>query len=124
MKRTALTLGRGALLGLGAMALLTGAALAQTAPAAPAPTLTANKADDTWMLISTVLVLLMTVPGLALFYGGMVRTKNMLSVITQVLAILCIVCVVWFLGGYSLAFPASPWTASSSRSRWASASMN
>src|SRR5512134_485364 len=104
MKRTILTLGRGALFGLGAMALLTDLALAQTAPAATAPALAANKADDTWMLISTVLVLLMTVPGLALFYGGMVRTKNMLSIITQVLAILCIVCVVWFLWGYSLAF--------------------
>jgi ammonium transporter, Amt family len=104
MKKTILTLGRGALFGLGAMALLTDLALAQTAPAATAPALAANKADDTWMLISTVLVLLMTVPGLALFYGGMVRTKNMLSIITQVLAILCIVCVVWFLWGYSLAF--------------------
>jgi ammonium transporter, Amt family len=104
MRKTALTLGRGALLGLGAIALLTDLAFAQTAPAATAPTLTANKADDTWMLVSTVLVLLMTVPGLALFYGGMVRTKNMLSIITQVLAILCIVCVVWFLWGYSLAF--------------------
>jgi ammonium transporter, Amt family len=104
MKRSALTLGRGALVGLGALALLTQAALAQTAPAATAPALAVNKADDTWMLISTALVLLMTVPGLALFYGGMVRTKNMLSTITQVLAILCIVCVVWFLWGYSLAF--------------------
>ena len=47
---------------------------------------------------------MMTVPGLALFYGGMVRTKNMLSIITQVLAIQCIVCVVWFLWGYSMAF--------------------
>jgi Amt family ammonium transporter len=104
MKKTVLALGQGALFGLGAMALLTDLAFAQTAPAATAPALTANKADDTWMLISTVLVLLMTVPGLALFYGGMVRTKNMLSIITQVLAILCIVCVVWFLWGYSLAF--------------------
>jgi Amt family ammonium transporter len=104
MKRSALTLGRGALFGLGAMALLTGAALAQTPPAATAPTLTANKADDAWMLVSTILVLMMIVPGLALFYGGMVRTKNMLSMITQVLAILCIVCVVYFLWGYSLAF--------------------
>jgi|EndMetStandDraft_4_1072995.scaffolds.fasta_scaffold15412_4 Amt family ammonium transporter len=105
MKKTALTLGRGALLGLGAMALLTGAALAQgTPPAAKAPDLVVNKGDDAWMLISSALVLLMTIPGLALFYGGMVRTKNMLSMITQVTVIFCIVCVVWFLWGYSLAF--------------------
>jgi Amt family ammonium transporter len=102
MRKTAMTLGRGALLGLGALALLTEIAFAQATPTAPA--LVANKADDTWMLVSTILVLLMVVPGLALFYGGMVRTKNMLSIITQVLAILCIVCVVWFLWGYSLAF--------------------
>jgi Amt family ammonium transporter len=82
--------------------LLTGAAAAQTPPTAPP--LAAGKADDVWMLVSTCLVLMMVVPGLALFYGGMVRTKNMLSMITQVLAILCIVCVVWFLWGYSLAF--------------------
>jgi ammonium transporter, Amt family len=102
MRNLTLTLGRTALFGLGALALLTGAAAAQTPPTAP--TLTAAKADDVWMLVSTCLVLLMTVPGLALFYGGMVRTKNMLSIITQVLAILCIVCVVWFLWGYSIAF--------------------
>ena len=91
MKKTALTLGRGALLGLGAMALLTGAALAQgTPPAAKAPDLVVNKGDDAWMLISSALVLLMTIPGLALFYGGMVRTKNMLSMITQVTVIFCL----------------------------------
>lgn len=97
MKRFAFTLTAA----LGGLALLTGAAYAQTPPA---PELSFNKADDAWMMISTALVLLMTVPGLALFYGGMVRGKNMLSMITQVLAILCIVCVVWFLWGYSLAF--------------------
>ncbi|MBT3070723.1 ammonium transporter [Rhodomicrobium sp. Az07] len=56
------------------------------------------------MMTSTLLVLLMTVPGVALFYGGMVRTKNMLSILTQVLLIQCLVCVVWFIYGYSLAF--------------------
>jgi Amt family ammonium transporter len=56
------------------------------------------------MMVSSLLVLMMTIPGLALFYGGMVRTKNMLSIITQVMAIQCIVCVVWFLWGYSMAF--------------------
>jgi Amt family ammonium transporter len=70
----------------------------------PAPELTVNKADDAWMMISAVLVLMMTVPGLALFYGGMVRTKNMLSMITQVFAIQCIVCVIYFLWGYSMSF--------------------
>ncbi|WP_430913314.1 ammonium transporter [Methylobacterium sp. sgz302541] len=76
------------------------AAPAAAAAAAPVP----NKGDTTWMLISSVLVLLMTVPGLALFYGGLVRTKNMLSVLTQVFAIACIVCLMWVCYGYSLAF--------------------
>ncbi len=58
-----------------------------------APDLVVNKADDAWMMTSSLLVLMMTVPGLALFYGGMVRTKNMLSMLTQVLMIQCIVCV-------------------------------
>jgi Amt family ammonium transporter len=89
----------------GAAALLASALSAAPAwAAAKAPELVVNKADDAWMMISTVLVLLMTVPGLALFYGGMVRTKNMLSMLTQVLAIQCIVCVIWFIWGYSLAF--------------------
>ncbi len=83
------------------------AAAAAAEPVAP-PAITVNKADNTWMMISSVLVLLMTVPGLALFYGGLVRTKNMASVLTQVLAIVCIVCVVWFIYGYSLAFTAGP----------------
>jgi Amt family ammonium transporter len=72
--------------------------------AVTAPDLTVNKGDNTWMLISTVLVLLMTVPGLALFYGGLVRAKNMASVLTQVFAIVCLVCIVWFVYGYSLTF--------------------
>jgi Amt family ammonium transporter len=104
MRKTALTLGRGALLGLGAIALLTDLAFAQTAPAATAPALTANKADDTWMLVSTVLVLLMTVPGLALFYGGMVRKMNILATVMQSFAITCLMTVVWMVIGYTLAF--------------------
>jgi Amt family ammonium transporter len=80
------------------------AAPAATAEGAKAPDLVINKADDGWMMVSSLLVLLMTVPGLALFYGGMVRTKNMLSMLTQVFAIQCIVCVLWFVYGYSLAF--------------------
>ncbi len=88
--------------GLAAMAVSTGAVWAQAAAAAPAPV--PNKGDTTWMLISTVLVLLMTVPGLALFYGGLVRTKNMLSMLTQVFTIVCIVSLLWVFYGYSLAF--------------------
>jgi Amt family ammonium transporter len=67
---------------------------------APVP----NKGDTAWMLVSTVLVLLMTIPGLALFYGGLVRTKNMLSVLSQVFAIVCLVSILWVTFGYSLAF--------------------
>ena len=65
---------------------------------------TINKGDNAWMLTSTVLVLLMTIPGLALFYGGLVRSKNMLSVLMQVFYTVCIVVVLYALFGYSLAF--------------------
>ncbi len=73
---------------------------AAAAAAAPVP----NKGDTAWMLISSALVLMMSVPGLALFYGGLVRTKNMLSLLTQVFAIVCVACIVWVFFGYSLAF--------------------
>ncbi len=63
-----------------------------------------NNGDVAWMSIATVLVLLMTVPGLALFYGGLVRTKNMLSMLTQVFAISSVVCIIYVTYGYSLAF--------------------
>ena len=63
-----------------------------------------NKGDTAWMLVSSALVLMMSIPGLALFYGGLVRTKNMASVLTQVFAIVSMVGVVWTLYGYSLAF--------------------
>jgi ammonium transporter, Amt family len=72
--------------------------------AAPAAAPTPDKGDTTWMLVSTVLVLLMTIPGLALFYGGLVRQKNMLSVLMQVMAIACVVMIIWAVYGYSLAF--------------------
>src|SRR6185295_16954166 len=62
------------------------------------------KGDTAWMMTATTLVLLMTVPGLALFYGGLVRTKNMLSVLTQVFAIACMVAVIWVIYGYSVTF--------------------
>jgi Amt family ammonium transporter len=92
--------GLAALAGVGTLALTAGVAFAQTAAKVPVP----DKGDTAWMLVSTILVLLMIVPGLALFYGGLVRTKNMLSILTQTLVITCIVMVVWALWGYSEAF--------------------
>ena len=79
------------------------AAAPAAAPAAPAP-ITFNKGDNAWMLSATVLVLLMTIPGLALFYGGLVRSKNMLSVLAHVFYTVCIVTIIWVVYGYSLAF--------------------
>src|ERR1700754_1050670 len=64
----------------------------------------ADSGDTAWMLTATMLVLLMTIPGLALFYGGMVRAKNLLSVLMQCFAITAVVTVAWFVYGYSLAF--------------------
>jgi Amt family ammonium transporter len=82
-------------------------ALAQ-APAAAAPVVPTdamvNKGDVSWMLVSSALVLMMSVPGLALFYGGLVRTKNMLSVLMQVLSIVCVTGLLWVTIGYSMAF--------------------
>ena len=63
-----------------------------------------NKGDTTWMLISSVLVLMMSVPGLALFYGGLVRTKNMLSVLMQVFMIVSVAALLWCMWGYTMAF--------------------
>ena len=63
-----------------------------------------NKGDTTWMLVSSVLVLMMSIPGLALFYGGLVRTKNMLSVLMQVFMIVSVAGLLWATYGYSLAF--------------------
>jgi len=68
--------------------------------AAPVP----DKGDTTWMMVSTIIVIMMTIPGLALFYGGLVRAKNMLSILTQVMAIFCLISVLWVVYGYSLAF--------------------
>lgn len=69
-------------------------------------TLAVDRGDTAWMLVSTVLVMMMTLPGLALFYGGLVRTKNMLSVLSQVLGIVAVAILVWVGWGYSLAFGA------------------
>ena len=84
------------------------AAAAAAAPAAPAPADAKkpepNKGDTAWMIVATALVLMMTVPGLALFYGGLVRTKNMLSVLMQVFVVCSLLTVLWFVYGYSIAF--------------------
>lgn len=75
---------------------------AAAAAAEPAPV--PNKGDNAWMMVSTILVILMVVPGLALFYGGLVRSKNMLSVLMQVMVTFSMIVVLWFIYGYSLAF--------------------
>jgi Amt family ammonium transporter len=89
---------RGAL--IASLALLPVVAGAADAPPVP------NKGDTSWMMTSTALVLLMSVPALALFYGGLVRTKNMLSVLMQVFAGFSVITVLWCIYGYSLAFTA------------------
>jgi ammonium transporter, Amt family len=93
------------LAGLSAFAiavLLSDPALSQTAPATPE--IVVNKGDNAWMMTSTVLVLLMTIPGLALFYAGLVRPKNALSVLTHIFYTVCAVTLIWVIYGYSLAF--------------------
>lgn len=100
-----------ALMLVGAVLGLSGVALAQEAstavaeaaaatPAAPVP----DKGDTVWMMVSTILVIMMVIPGLALFYGGLVRAKNMLSVLAQVFSIFCLIALLWVIYGYSLAF--------------------
>ena len=82
-----------------------GLALSTILTAVPAhAAATVNKGDTAWMLVATILVILMTIPGLALFYGGLVRTKNVLSVLMQVFICFCMIAVLWFIYGYSLAF--------------------
>jgi len=78
------------------------ASAAEAAPAAEAPV--PNKGDVAWMLVATLLVVMMTVPGLALFYGGLVRSKNILSVLMQVMVTFSLIVVLWAIYGYSLAF--------------------
>ncbi|MES2627316.1 MAG: ammonia channel protein, partial [Pseudomonadota bacterium] len=63
-----------------------------------------NNGDIAWMLVSTAFVLLMSIPGLALFYGGMARAKNMLSTMMQIFTIFCVIAVLWVVYGYSMAF--------------------
>jgi Amt family ammonium transporter len=88
---------------LGLCAFLAMPAWAQDVAAAAAPPVP-DKGDTTWMLVSSALVLMMSIPGLALFYGGLVRAKNMLSVLMQVLTIVAIASLVWVGWGYSLTF--------------------
>ena len=106
LQGTRLTL---ALLVLAALVLLLGMhpAAAQEAAAAVEPAAAApsyDKGDIAWMLVSTLLVLMMAIPGLALFYGGMVRAKNVLSVSMQVFVTFSVLSVLWALYGYSVAF--------------------
>lgn len=82
--------------GLASLAMLPG--LVMAAPAV------ADKADNAFMMICTALVLFMTVPGIALFYGGLIRGKNVLSMLTQVTVTFALVCILWVVYGYSLAF--------------------
>ena len=88
------------------------AAAAETPAAAPAEAVAApapvpNKGDTAWMTVATILVILMTIPGLALFYGGLVRSKNMLSVLMQVFVVTAMIYVLWTLYGYTVAFSGS-----------------
>jgi Amt family ammonium transporter len=131
MKKFLATLALGLSLGLGVLGMAS-VATAQTAPAAvaapaaeakpadtaapaaaptaapaaaeAAPVLVPNKGDTAWMMVSTILVIMMVIPGLALFYGGLVRSKNMLSVLMQVVVTFSMITVLWFIYGYSLAF--------------------
>ena len=80
------------------------AAATASAPAAASSAPVPNKGDTAWMMVSTLLVILMTVPGLALFYGGLVRSKNMLSVLMQVMVTFSLIVVLWVIYGYSFAF--------------------
>lgn len=88
---------------------LAGGALAQetaetTAAVAETVAPIVDKGDATWMMVSAILVMMMSIPGLALFYGGLVRAKNMLSVLMQVFTIFCVMALLWVMFGYSLAF--------------------
>jgi Amt family ammonium transporter len=90
----------------------TAAAPTTATPAAPAPPANSNakpdSGDTAWMLTSTALVLMMTIPGLALFYGGMVRRKNVIATVAQSFAITALVTIIWYVCGYSIAFATNP----------------
>jgi ammonium transporter len=82
----------------------TEAAASEPAPAEAAPAPSISKPDTVWVLMSAALVIFMTLPGLALFYGGLVRSKNVLSVLMQVMTVFSMILVLWVIYGYSLAF--------------------
>ena len=109
LARTALlgTLALGAMGTLAAFAQETAAPAAEAAAEAVAAAPVPDKGDTAWMMLSTILVLFMALPGLALFYGGLVRTKNMLSVLMQCTTIVAMVIVIWVVYGYSFAFGGS-----------------
>ncbi len=91
-------------------ALITLAASSLATPALAAETSTINAADTAWMIVATALVLMMTIPGLALFYSGMVRKKNVLATMAQSLAAVAMISILWVAFGYSLAFVGDgPW---------------
>ncbi|KGJ03890.1 ammonia channel protein [Paracoccus halophilus] len=92
------------LIGLAAPVLAQDAGPAAAAVTADTVAPIVDKGDTTWMMLSAILVMAMSIPGLALFYGGLVRAKNMLSVLMQVLTIFCVVALLWVAFGYSLAF--------------------
>src|ERR1700675_4671090 len=98
--------GLGAAATLASLLVMAGSAFAQAAAAAPKDPL--NSGDTAWMITSSALVLMMTIPGLALFYGGMVRKKNVLATLAQSFGATCIISVLWMIIGYSLAFTTNP----------------
>src|SRR3981189_595834 len=100
LKKAGLKASLATLTSAGMLALTAGAAFAAAAPKDPL-----NSGDTAWMITSSALVLMMTIPGLGLFYAGMVRKKNVLATLAQSFAICCLVTIVWCVVGYSLAFP-------------------
>jgi len=107
------------------LAIATAVAFIDPGMAQDAATPTIDSGDTAWMLTSTALVLLMTIPGLALFYGGMVRKMNVLATVTQSFAICCLVAVLWMLVGYSIAFGnGTPWIGDMSKALLSSMDMN
>ena len=89
---------------LWALTIIFTAEVFATSALAQTPVAKIDSRDTAWMLVATALVLLMTIPGLALFYGGMVRKKNTLSILMQCFAICCLMGILWMIIGYSLAF--------------------
>ncbi len=90
--------------GMSGMAAVAPAAAEAAAPAPAAAPVPPNKGDNAWVMVSAALVILMSIPGLALFYGGLVRSKNMLSVLMQVFVVFSLISVLWVVYGYSAAF--------------------